>query len=208
MSTESVNELQDFQEIVEVMPGHYKEVYVRYGVRHLGINAKTAKKRLNDAIAITGSKLFEIQDPKDGRRLRVFYRKPAQPKTAISIGSIVALNVVAAETLKNSMKWSNWEDRLRGFKRSLDIVQSASLQLEQCVAASNGRIKYTRERSQLQRTLININTSMSADRDHDKMAVLLARGVIPPHPYEKAEIVLATKHFKMLRLPKTRAKKG
>jgi hypothetical protein len=193
--------MQDFRDIVRLMSGHYKEVYIRYGVRHFGITERTAEKRLNDALSEKDSKIFETPDPQDARRKRVFHQDLVKSKSAVSIGSPIALNAVARDTLKNCLKLSNWENRLRGFASSLQTIRAAMLQLEECVAASYGRNKFNKERNQLQRTLIEIHKSIKSDPEYDKISILLDKGLIPQHPYTGAIAVLRTKRFAMDKLP-------
>ncbi|MGI0014529.1 MAG: hypothetical protein ACREBU_13975, partial [Nitrososphaera sp.] len=141
MNTGYVTGWENFYDIVADLPGLYKEQYVKYGVRQFGISEKTAEKRLNDAIAETDSKLFEIQDPNDGRRRRLFVREPNNSPATISMGAPMALNEMATRILENCSMWSDWTDRLRDYARCRSIIQAAVLQLNERIAEAEGRRK-------------------------------------------------------------------
>lgn len=148
-------------------------------MRQFNISSKTALKRLNDAVRGKESKSFEIHDTGHGRRLRVYQRGVKSPKV-VSDGAPLAYNAMALGVLENSLKSPNWQERLRGYVQSKQIVQAGLLQLEEDVAKSNGRVKYTKERSKLQKTWIRIRLAIINDPDYDKMQPLLDRRIVPP----------------------------
>lgn len=197
LSTKYVGEWRNFSDIITELPCLYKEQYVRFGMREFGISERTAKKRLDNAIKEKDSKFYTVPDRNDRRRHRIFVRG-SRPQQTSSISVPMALNEVALGILENCLKYkTNWQDRLVDYSKSREHIQSAMIQLEECVAESKGRSKYTKERNTLQKTWSKVREAIKSDPDNDKMQPLLDRGFnsstwVDPHglihmPQEKED---------------------